>query len=298
LAVRGSEQGSTGEKAVLVKDLSFRYNGSAQDCLSGTNLEVRRGEHVAIIGPSGSGKTTLCLCMAGVVPHIVEGAIRGEVLLFGKPTARQTVGELSRQVGIIFDDPEVQLFNVSVEEEVAFGPQNLGLERDQVLARVEEALEWTGSSSLREAAVNTLSGGEKQRVAIASVLAMRPPLLILDEPTSMLDPAGTRQVFEVLERLRSREGMTIVTVERNVERLAEFAERMYMLAGGTIVAEGEPADVLSRVELLIEKGLEPPQVTMLEHGLRPVLEPGARYSMTVPEASIYLSKFLRGRPGS
>jgi energy-coupling factor transport system ATP-binding protein len=293
-----SQQESLGEKALLVKDLSFRYNGSAQDCLSGTSLEVRRGEHVAIIGPSGAGKTTLCLCMAGVVPHIVQGDLRGEVLLFGKPTTRQTVGELSRQVGIIFDDPEVQLFNVTVEEEVAFGPQNLGLERDQVLARVEEALEWTGSSSLREAAVNTLSGGEKQRVAIASVLAMRPPLLILDEPTSMLDPAGTRQVFEVLERLRSREGMTIVTVERNVERLAEFAERMYMLAGGTIVAEGEPADVLSRVELLIEKGLEPPQVTMLEHGLRPVLEPGTRYSMTVPEASLYLSRFLKERPGT
>jgi energy-coupling factor transport system ATP-binding protein len=296
--MRDSRQESTGAKALAVRGLYFRYEGSAQDCLNGTTLEVGRGEHVAIIGPSGAGKTTLCLCMAGVVPHVIHGDLRGEVLLFGKPTAAQTVGDLSRQVGIIFDDPEAQLFNVTVEEEVAFGPQNLGLERDQVLARVEEALEWTGSSSLREAAVNNLSGGEKQRVAIASVLAMRPPLLILDEPTSMLDPAGTRQVFEVLERLRSREGMTIVTVDPNIERLAEFAERMYMLAGGAIVAEGEPADVLSEVELLIDKGLQPPQVTMLEHSLRPVLEPETRYSMTVPEARTYLSRLLEERPGA
>jgi energy-coupling factor transport system ATP-binding protein len=281
--------------ALLVDDLSFRYQGANQDAIQNTNLQVSRGEHVAIIGPSGAGKTTLCFCIAGVVPHVVGGDLRGEVNLFGKSTAGQTVAELSRQVGIIFDDPEVQLFNVTVEEEVAFGPQNLGLEREQVLARVEESLDWTGSSSLRQAAVNTLSGGEKQRVAIASVLAMRPPLLILDEPTSMLDPAGTRQVFEVLERLRSREGMTIITVEHKVEWLAEFAERMYVLAGGSIVAEGEPAEVFSRIDMLTEKGLQAPQVTMLEHRVLPGLRTGTSYSVTLPQSRLRLTIFLDER---
>jgi len=283
--------------ALLVRGLSFRYPGADQDALRETSLQVYRGEHVAIIGPSGAGKTTLCLCMAGVVPHVVQGDLRGDVLLFDKSTAGQSVAELSRQVGIVFDDPEAQLFNVTVEEEVAFGPQNLGLEREQVLARVEESLEWTGTSQLRQAAVNTLSGGEKQRVAIASVLAMRPPLLILDEPTSMLDPAGTRQVFEVLEKLRSREGMTIITVEDKVERLAEFAERLYVLFDGSIVAEGEPSDVLSQVGLLTAKGMEPPQVTMLENRFRPRLEPGSSYSITVSQAHLYLSRFLEERAG-
>jgi energy-coupling factor transport system ATP-binding protein len=292
VAAASSEPGAL---AVLVKDLSFRYPGANQDAIQKTNLRVSRGEHVAVIGPSGAGKTTLCLCMAGVVPHVVQGDLRGEVHLFGRSTADQSLAELSRQVGIIFDDPEAQLFNVTVEEEVAFGPQNLGLEREQVLARVEESLDWTGTTPLRQAAVNTLSGGEKQRVAIASVLAMRPPLLILDEPTSMLDPAGTRQVFEVLERLRSREGMTIITVEHKVERLAEFAERMYVLAGGSIVAEGRPAEVLSRVDMLTDIGLEAPQVTMLEHRALPDPRPGTTYSVTVPQARLRLTRFFEER---
>jgi energy-coupling factor transport system ATP-binding protein len=279
-----------GGEVLRVQGLSLKYPGFAEEVLHGVSLTVGSGEHVGIIGPAGAGKTSLCLCLAGVIPHIVSADVSGTVDVFGRSTRALSVPELARNVGIIFDDPETQLFNVTVEDEVAFGPQNLGLGRDQTLERVEEALEWTGVASLRTAAVNNLSGGEKQRVAIASVLAMRPPLLILDEPTSMLDPVGARQVFGVLDRLRSREGMTIVTVEQNVERLAEFADRMYLLASGSVTAEGSPTRVLSQVDKILAEGLQPPQVTMLEHGLKLGTADGT-YSVSLQQSVGRLSRY-------
>lgn len=288
-----NEEGEDGP-AVVVEGLSLRYPGYDEPALDGISIRVERGEHIGIIGPSGAGKTSLCLSMAGVIPHIVTGELSGTVSVFGRSTLSMSVPDLSRAIGVIFDDPEAQLFNVTVEDEVAFGPQNLGLDRDHILERVQEALEWTGISPLRDAPVNSLSGGEKQRVVIASVLAMRPPLMILDEPTSMLDPVGSRQVFEVLERLRSREGMTIVTVEQNVERLAEFADRIYFLSSGRVVAEGTPAQVLSQVDRVVREGLQPPQVTMLEHRLGVRASEGT-YSVSLDQAVKRLNEFCKER---
>jgi len=177
------------------------------------------------------------------------------------------LSEISATVGLLLDDPETQLFNITVEDEVAFGIQNLGLPREEILRRVDEVLDWTGLKSVRYAEVFSLSGGQKQRLALAAVLAMRPRLLILDEPTSMLDPVGTRQVFEVVDKLRKEAGITVLLAEQKVEKVAEFAERVFFIADGSIILEGDPSEVLSQVDELSIHGIEPPQVTMMEYEL-------------------------------
>jgi len=253
--------------AVSAHQLYFAYDTSKSWVLKGINLDIRAGEHIGLLGPSGAGKTTLCLCLAGAVPHVVNGQLRGDVRIFGRRTVEMRLSEISATVGLLLDDPETQLFNITVEDEVAFGIQNLGLPREEILRRVDEVLDWTGLKSVRYAEVFSLSGGQKQRLALAAVLAMRPRLLILDEPTSMLDPVGTRQVFEVVDKLRKEAGITVLLAEQKVEKVAEFAERVFFIADGSIILEGDPSEVLSQVDELSIHGIEPPQVTMMEYEL-------------------------------
>lgn len=253
--------------AVSAHQLYFAYETSKSWILKGINLDIRAGEHIGLLGPSGAGKTTLCLCLAGAVPHVVNGQLRGDVRIFGRRTVEMRLPEISATVGLVLDDPETQLFNITVEDEVAFGIQNLGLPREEILRRVDEVLDWTGLKSVRYAEVFSLSGGQKQRLALAAVLAMRPRLLILDEPTSMLDPVGTRQVFEVVDKLRKEAGITVLLAEQKVEKVAEFAERVFFIADGSIILEGDPSEVLSQVDELSIHGIEPPQVTMMEYEL-------------------------------
>ncbi|TLY05556.1 MAG: ABC transporter ATP-binding protein [Thaumarchaeota archaeon] len=253
--------------AVSAHQLYFAYDTSKSWVLKGINLDIRAGEHIGLLGPSGAGKTTLCLCLAGAVPHVVNGQLRGDVRIFGRRTVEMRLSEISATVGLLLDDPETQLFNITVEDEVAFGIQNLGLPREEILRRVDEVLDWTGLKSVRYAEVFSLSGGQKQRLALAAVLAMRPRLLILDEPTSMLDPVGTRQVFEVVDKLRKEAGITVLLAEQKVEKVAEFAERVFFIADGSIILEGDPSEVLSQVDELLIHGIEPPQVTMMEYEL-------------------------------
>jgi len=253
--------------AVSAHQLYFAYDTSKSWVLKGINLDIRAGEHIGLLGPSGAGKTTLCLRLAGAVPHVVNGQLRGDVRIFGRRTVEMRLSEISATVGLLLDDPETQLFNITVEDEVAFGIQNLGLPREEILRRVDEVLDWTGLKSVRYAEVFSLSGGQKQRLALAAVLAMRPRLLILDEPTSMLDPVGTRQVFEVVDKLRKEAGITVLLAEQKVEKVAEFAERVFFIADGSIILEGDPSEVLSQVDELSIHGIEPPQVTMMEYEL-------------------------------
>jgi energy-coupling factor transporter ATP-binding protein EcfA2 len=254
---------------ILIEDLRFAYpplveGGAARPVLRGVNLRLQRGEVLGLLGPTGSGKTTLCLALLGLVPHSTGGEFGGLVRVAGLDTRRERAAALAQKVGLVFQDPESQLFNMTVEDEVAFGPESLGLPRDVIAGRVAWALRLVRMDApvYRARSPFRLSGGQKQRVALAAILAMRPEILVLDEPTSELDPLGKAELFEVLADLK-REGMTMLVVEQDVEELARLADRVAVLAEGRVVLEGPPREVFSRPARLREFGLDVPQLSAL-----------------------------------
>lgn len=251
-----------------IRDLSFAYAPLVPGrdlgwALRGINLEVRQGEFLSIMGPTGAGKTTLCMALNGIVPQFSGGKIKGKVLVDGLDTRSTPVPELARRVGLVFQEPETQIFNMTVELEVAFGLENLGLPVVEIEERITWALAQVGASHLRHRPPFQLSGGEKQRVAIASVLAMTPMVLVLDEPTSNLDPEGKMEVFSAVSQLRDQRDLTIVMVEHESEHIAAFSDRVVVLQEGEIALEGPPQAVFPQLEAMREIGVAVPQVTEL-----------------------------------
>ncbi len=243
---------------IQVDDLTV-YHGQ-QRVLGGLSLSIRPGEFVLVTGPSGCGKSTLLRALAGLIPHASLACMEGKVVVDGLDTRQHSLPVLASHVGLVFQNPATQLFCLRVEEEVAFGPRNLGLPPDEVARRVEWALGATGLERLLGRRVNTLSDGEKQRLAIATVLAMAPRILILDEPTSNLDMAGTRQVLSTLERLRGQaaQGTTVVIAEHRTGEVGRLADRVLILEEGQPVADGSPEKVFARRELLHRLGVRQP----------------------------------------
>jgi energy-coupling factor transporter ATP-binding protein EcfA2 len=257
---------------VAVEKFAYAYPGlhPGQDgpwVLRGVDFAVEEGEFVSIMGPTGVGKTTLCLALNGIVPQSTGGVVRGDITVGGLNTKRTPVPDLARQVGLVFQEPETQLFNMSVEAEVAFGLENLGVPPEEIRERVEWALSVVGLSGYEGRSPFTLSGGEKQRAAIAAILAMTPRLLVLDEPTASLDPLGKTEVFAVVRDLRRQRGMTIVMASLESERIAEFSDRVIVLHEGRVALQGPPAEVFAQVERMGEIGLAVPQVGELAHCL-------------------------------
>jgi energy-coupling factor transport system ATP-binding protein len=253
---------------IRIQNLAYAYPPLRQGdppapVLRGINLEVGRGEFVALLGRVGAGKTTLCMALNGLVPHATGGVFRGDVTVLGQNTKQRAVADLARGVALVFQDPETQLVQMRVEDEVAFGPENLGVPPAEIEERLTWALAAVGLSDYRDRSPLLLSGGEKQRVAIAACLAMRPQVLVLDEPTASLDPAGKTAVFQVLAELRRRHEITIVMATQELERVARFADRVLVLHHGGIALEGPPTDVLTQVAKLQEWGIGAPQVAEL-----------------------------------
>ncbi|MCD6480424.1 ABC transporter ATP-binding protein, partial [Candidatus Bathyarchaeota archaeon] len=201
---------------VEVEGVTYTYPNAEEPALRGVTLTVDEGEFILLTGPSGCGKTTLCRCLNGLIPHFYSGEMEGEVRVLGLSTREHPPSELARYVGLIFQNPDNQIFSLTVEKEVAFGLENLGVERVEMRKRVDWALEVVGLSHLRHRLTNELSGGEKQRLAIASILAMRPRVIVLDEPTSFLDPKAAEHLFEILDLLNREYGMTIILIEHRV----------------------------------------------------------------------------------
>lgn len=263
-----------------VRNLNFQYPRSKKPALNGVNLSVRRGEMVGIIGPSGSGKSTLVLTFNGIIPHSIRGDFSGEVLVRNPSTREELrtletpVSKLSTLVGLVLQNPESQLFNMTVEDEVAFALENLGLPREEIEERVSWALRVVGLEGKREEFPPNLSGGEKQRLAIASVLAMKPPIIVMDEPTSQLDPEGKKGVENIILRLR-KEGVTVIIVEHDSRFLFRNADRIVVLKDGGVFLEGKPREVARRVEELLGLGIKLPHSLILSHrlGLPPLLSP-------------------------
>jgi energy-coupling factor transport system ATP-binding protein len=250
--------------AIEVRDLAYRYRGQENPALDGVNLEVAEGEFVVVMGPSGAGKSTLCVSLNGLIPHFFRGRMEGEVLLHGRSTREGKVGEFAREVGLVFQDFEAQLFSTNVALEVAFGPENFSVEHDEMARRVKEVLSRVRLEGFEGRQPATLSGGQKQRLAIASVLAIEPRVLCLDEPTTDLDPIGKLGVFEIAEELRRRDDVTLVVVEHETEETLD-ADRIVILKEGKIAADGPAREILRDVELLESARIMPLQVARFFH---------------------------------
>lgn len=247
---------------VRLEKLTYSYPYSDISALCDVDLELKKGEFVLLAGPSGCGKSTLVRCLNRLVPEISGGSLSGSVLLRGKDLRHEKVHRLALEVGMVFQNPETQLFSLTVAEDLAFGPENLGLSRQEVRARVEKALKDVGLERLRDHFIFTLSGGEKQRTAIGGNLAMQPEILVLDEPTSDLDPAGTMEVLELLRKLNEEKQTTIVLIEHKLDAVFEIADRMLVMDEGRIILDGKPFEILCfEEEKLRSLGIHPPQLT-------------------------------------
>ena len=255
------------EPIISISGMSFSYALAERPALSGIDLEIRRGEYVAVMGLNGAGKTTLGLCLNGIIPHMLMGEQTGRVRVDGHDPAVRVVREMARTVGIVFDNPEFQMSQITAAEEVALGLENLGVPAEEMPERIAAALRLVGLDGFGERSPMALSGGQQQRLAIAAVLVMRPSILFMDEPTSNLDPLGKDEIFEIARRLNQEEGMTVIVAEHEVEVLAEYADRVVVLHEGRIVLQGPPSEVLSQVDVLTALELRSPQVTEFAHAL-------------------------------
>ena len=278
--------------ALNLSHVSVKYEGADRFALEDISLEVGEGEIVLVLGLNGSGKSTLCMLLNGLVPQAIPATVEGEVGVFGRNALRRTVAGLSTEVGIVFQEPENQLFCMSAEEEVAFGPENLAVPREEIAARVEWALETVGLKGYNSRPPASLSGGEKQRLAIAAALSMHPRMLVLDEPAYALDPVGRFELYALLKRLRERFGMTIIVAGRDAEELSGLCDRVTLLKEGRLLRDGTPSDVLFDREAMAESGVSPPELVRLSHLLSrdDALPPRL---LTVDDAERFLHAMLR-----
>jgi energy-coupling factor transport system ATP-binding protein len=251
---------------IKITDLSFRYKKASRPVFDGLNFTVRPGERVCVLGPSEAGKSTLALCLQGLIPRLIKGDFRGEVEVDGVLTATCRPRQLAGRVGILLQDFEAQLFSTRVDQEVAFGPENLGLPREELQRRVAECLALVGLDGLDDRAPATLSGGQKQLLALAAVLSLAPKLLVLDEPTTDLDPVRVEELLATLDRLSRTRDFTLVFLGEDL-RLARFCSRIVLLARGKILADGPAEVILREVERLRGLGLNPPELPTLFHDL-------------------------------
>jgi len=233
---------------VRIEDLSFRYLDADKSALTGVNLEIKQGEVVILAGQSGCGKSTLLRSINGLIPHMYPGDYQGRILIDGKVVSETSMGELAQKVGLLFQNPENQIFMFSVERDIAFGLENLGLPRPEIRRRVDEAMGVLHIESLALRAPHELSDGQKQRVALAGIIAMRPKLIILDEPTSLLDPKTASELVSLVHKLNREVGITFVIVEHRLELLTPIADRIVVMDKGRKVMDGAPAEILTSPE--------------------------------------------------
>jgi energy-coupling factor transport system ATP-binding protein len=258
-----NEGGGKMAAEILVEGVCYQYPQSSEMALKDVNLRIKKGEFIAIIGPNGSGKSTLAKLFNGLfVPT------KGRITVDGLDTRdKENIWKIRQKAGIVFQNPDNQIVATVVEEDVAFGPENLGVPPDEIRKRVDEALEIVELKEYAQKPPHLLSGGQKQRVAIAGIIAMRPDYIIMDEPTAMLDPVGRKEVISTVKRLNKEEGKTIVLITHFMEEAVE-ADKVIVMSEGRVVMEGTPREIFSKVGKLKAIGLDVPQVTELAHRLR------------------------------
>ena len=248
---------------IKIQELTFKYTGGKHNALENITLEIEKGGFVGIIGESGAGKTTLCNCINGLIPHHFTGDFYGSVKVDGEDTFDIDAGKLALKVGSVFQDIESQLTGYFVEDEILFGLENFGIPADQIEKRICSALETLGISELRHREISTLSGGQKQKVVFAAILALEPQILVLDEPTGELDPASSVQIFALLKKLNEEKGITIVIAEQKIMLLCEYVKKLIVLEKGTCVHYGEIRSTLTHQKEMEEAGINCPRVLTL-----------------------------------
>lgn len=248
------------EPIAVLDQVSYMYPRSPEPVLRDISLEIFKGEFLGIIGPTGAGKSTLCLALNGIVPQFFGGRFFGRAVVAGLDTLEHPISYMARHVGAVFEDPETQLIATSVENEIAFALENLKLPREEIRARIGPALAAVRLEGTEKKHPAELSGGQKQRLAIAAALAVQPDLLVLDEPTSQLDPIGAQEVFATVRELNKGLGITIVMASHAAEEMAEYADRIALLTAGELTALGRPDEIYSDIERLQANALRPPQV--------------------------------------
>jgi energy-coupling factor transporter ATPase len=273
---------------IETKNLTYTYPGGTKPSISDISIKVEKGEFVLITGPSGCGKTTLCRCFNGLIPHFYQGELKGEISVAEMDTTKHQTHEMAKHVGLVFQNPENQLFALSIEKDVAFGLENLGVPREEIRKRVDWALKQTDIYDLRERSPHEVSGGQQQRIAIAAVLAMQPAIIVLDEPTSFLDPLSAAKIFEVIRELNKKLGITVVLVEHRLDLTAKYADHIIIMDEGKVCFDGNPREILSTEETrLIGVGI--PKATLLYQILK---KEGINLSNVTPLSSEELAKLL------
>lgn len=253
---------------IQINDFSFKYREGSDFVVKDINLTIPDGAFVGITGAAGSGKSTMTYALNGIIPHCYPGDFYGEVIVEGRDTVDTELTELSRLVGSVCQDIDSQMVSSVVEDEMLYGLENFGVPRDQIEERVTEALEAVGISSLRDRVIASLSGGQKQKVAIASILAMRPKVLVLDEPTAELDPASSVVVFDLLKKYAKEHGTTVIVIEQKIALLSDYTDLLVIMDKGRVRFADAPAEVLQHADELLEIGVNVPRSTTLTNRLR------------------------------
>lgn len=275
--------------------VSFSY-GTAADgayALKDIDLSVEEGTFVGLIGPSGAGKSTLASAITGAIPHHYRGRLFGSTLVAGLDTCEASLTDIAKVVGSVLQDIDAQMVASVVEDELLFGLENFGIDHREIEGRIASALDAVGIADLRHREIATLSGGQKQKVAIAAILAMAPRVIVMDEPTSALDPASARDVFEVLRRAKELKGMTVILIEQTVALLAEYCDRVVVIDQGRIALDGTPTDVFSHGETLRTIGVDTPRTVRISNSLAEAgLAPNSSPALTLDEAESLVAGIL------
>lgn len=250
------------ERGSLKVDLlRFKYENSLTNIFNSLNFKIGRGEFVGLMGRTGAGKTTTMMLLNGLIPHFLEGEFEGNIIVNTMNTQRYRVQTMARFIGLVLQDPETQIFGITVERDVAFGPSNLAFGKEKIREVVSKSLKAVGLKGYEKRMTSELSGGEKQRLAIAGVLAMEPEILVLDEPTSELDPAGREEIYKLLSGLKKKGDVTILVSGHDTEEMLEYADKIIVLDNGQKVWEGEPAALFKDITLTKKIGIRPPEVS-------------------------------------
>jgi energy-coupling factor transporter ATP-binding protein EcfA2 len=276
---------------IETRGLTYTYPGASKPSIIDVSIKVEKGEFVLITGPSGCGKTTLCRTFNGLIPQFYQGELKGEITVAGINAAEHPTYENAKKVGLVFQNPENQLFALSVEKDVAFGLENLGFSRDEMRRRVDWALNLAGIYDLRERSPHEMSGGQQQRVAIAAVLAMQPEIIVLDEPTSFLDPLSAERIFEVIHELNQKLCLTVVLVEHRLDLTAKYANHIIIMDQGSVRFDGETRSILDREETRL-MGVGVPKATLLYEMLK---KEGVKLDEVIPLSSDELATILKER---
>ncbi|NSB90994.1 energy-coupling factor ABC transporter ATP-binding protein [Clostridium saccharobutylicum] len=274
---------------IMVEHLKYRYPQTDKLVLNDISFTIEPGEFIGIVGKNNSGKSTLCQAFVGLVPTFYKGAYGGKVFIDDMEVSKSDISEVCKKVGIVFQNPfnQVTGSKMSVYEEIAFGLENMGIPRGEMIERIDEAMELLDISKYKDRNPFDLSGGQMQRMAIASIIAMRPEVIILDEPTSQLDPQGSEEVFQAVQAL-SKKGITIIMVEHKIEKIAQYSDKVMLLNDGKLIHFDTPQQIFS-MDNILEYGIAPPAFTQICRGLKIYNKEIGLYPVTLDEAQNILS---------